>query len=561
MTNASNKLFTYPGRQTRQRAFRVAIAYTGLALFLFWIVSRAALQLNFPHWVVIVAAAILLMGLPLVLWRTRGTRRRLGELADVQITIPADPAREPTAAIDKDDRRSIAVLPFVDMSREKDQEYFCDGMAEELIDALTKIPDLRVVSRSTSFAFKGKGLDSHEVGEQLHVETLLEGSVRKSGDRLRITAQLIKVADGSQIWSERFDREMEDIFDIQDEISLAIVDQLKIELLGTGKEGLVRRSTEDVEAYNLYWQGRYHWNKRCEEDLIQSIDYFELAIEADPDFALAYAGLADTYNILGYYSMAAPRETFPKAKEVTAKALELDDTLAEAYATQALTNLYFDWDWEEAEKNFKRALELNPSYATAHHWYAEYLAIMGRIQEAATEAWQAYESDPQSRIINVLLGWTYYYSYDYGKAISHYRKTLKLDPDFIAARLYLGLALAQESLTDQAVEELQKAMKMCGSSELITTLIGHAYAMAGQRERAEEIVSELLKDSPGRYVPAYYIAAIYADLFERDQAMMWLEKAYEARESWMPFLAVDPIWYSLRSDPAFVALLKKMKLA
>jgi len=286
---------------------------------------------------------------------------------------------------------SVAVLPFKDLSSKKDQEYFCDGMAEELINALTKIERLKVASGSSAFQFKGRGYDIREVGEKLKVQTVIEGSVRKAGNRLRITVQLINVADGFHVWSEKYDRDMEDIFAIQDDISLTIVEKLKVKLLRKEKAKIVKRHTEDVVAYNLYLKGRYFWNKRTKEGFRRAIEYFEQAVAEDSTFVLAYAGLADSYNLLGFYCILSPKESFPKAKAAVKKALEIDDTLAEAHAALGFARMYYDWDWKDAEREFKQAIELNPGYPTAHHWYAEYLALMGQMDAAITEAKQALD--------------------------------------------------------------------------------------------------------------------------------------------------------------------------
>jgi TolB-like protein/Tfp pilus assembly protein PilF len=460
----------------------------------------------------------------------------------------------------RDSLKSIAVLPFTDMSREKDQEYFCDGLAEELIDALTKIKDLRVVARSTAFSFKGKNLDSREVGQQLQVDTLLEGSVRKAGDRLRITAQLTNTTDGYQIWSDRYDRELEDIFNIQDEISLAIVEQLKIKLFGEDKEALTRRPTESADAYNCYLQGLFHWNQRTAADLESAIGYFEQAIAKDPSYALAHTGLADVYNLLGFYSVLAPHETFQNAKSAANRALELDNTLAEAHASLAFSKLYYDWDWIDAEMEFKQAIALNPDYATGHHWYSEYLALTGRFGEAAIQARQASEADPESLIIHVLLGWTHYYSYEYDLAIEQYLKTLKKDPSFVAARIFLGLAYVQKTRYEKAIAEYKKTITIFGESLLLTELIGHAHAAAGNREPARDILAAMEEQSDERYVSAYYLAAICAELHESSQMYECLDRALEERDNWLAFLNVDPIWHGHRSDPRFKALLTQVGL-
>ncbi|UCH09397.1 MAG: tetratricopeptide repeat protein [Fidelibacterota bacterium] len=460
----------------------------------------------------------------------------------------------------RDVHKSIAVLPFADMSRKKDQDYFCEGLAEELIDALTKIKELRVVARSTAFSLMDKHLDSREIGRELQVDTIVEGSVRKAGTRLRITAQLTDATDGSQIWSERYDRDEEDIFDIQEELALSIVEQLKIELLGEDKEALTRRPTESAEAYNYYLQGRFHWNQRTAADLEAAIGCFEQAIGEDPSYALAYTGLADAYNVLGFYSVLAPHEAFQQAQGTAQRALELDHTLAEAHASLAFTRLYYDWDWTEAEAEFQRAIALNPHYATAHHWYSELLALAGRLSEAATHARQAVEADPDSLIIHVLLGWTHYYSYEYDKAIEQYLKTLKRDPEFVAARIFLGLAYVQKRRYEKAITEYERTISIFGKNSLLTELIGHAHAGAGNEEAARDILNAMKELSKKQYVSAYYLAAICAELHEPSQMYEWLDRALEERDNWLAFLKLDPIWHGHRSDPRFKTLLAQVGL-
>ena len=456
--------------------------------------------------------------------------------------------------------RSIAVLPFADLSAERDQEYFCDGIAEELINALTKIERLKVASGSSAFQFKGKGHDIQEIGKRLKVETVLEGSVRKAGNRLRITAQLVNVADGYHVWSEKYDCEMKDIFAIQDEISLTIVDKLKVKLLREDKEKLVKRSTEDVEAYNLYLKGRYFWGKRTKEGFRKAMEFFEQSIVEDPNFTLAYSGLADSYNLLGFYNFAPPKEAFPKAKEAAQKALKIDDTIAEAYASLAFVQLYYDWDWKNAYENFKKAVKLSPGYPTAHHWYAEYLLVVGRIEEAFVESKRALELDPFSLVINVLLGWAFHYSYQYDQAIEQYLKTLEMDPNFAPAHYFLGLTYVQKAMFDEAIEEFKKAKAIFGDSTLTNAALWHAKARRGKIDEVEKVLDEMAKISRQTYFPLYYKAAIYADVGDNDRAFHWLEKCFEERDMWLALLKVDPIWSNLQSDPRFNELLKKMGL-
>jgi len=461
---------------------------------------------------------------------------------------------------DIEKKKSIAVLPFTDLSPKKDQEYFCDGMTEELINALIKIKRLQVASRTSAFQFKGKGYDMHEIGEKLKVQTVLEGSVRKAGNKLRITAQLVDVDDGYHLWSEKYDRDMEDIFAIQDEISLAIVDKLKVELLGEEKEALVKRHTDNLKAYHLYLKGRYFWNRRFEGGLQKAIEYFQQAIDKDPLYALAYSGMADCYNLLGLYGFFPPKEVYARAKTAAKKALEIDDNLAEAQSSLGFIGTFFDWDWPAAEIEFKRAIDLNPNYATAHEWYALYLAIMGRFDEAIAEVKRAQELDPLSIIINAIAGLIFYLARRYDEAIEHYRKTFEMDPNFSMAYLYQGAAYADRDMWEEAVEAWKKLVTLSGGSQFAVGYLGFGYAMSGQKDEALKMIDRLNNLSNERYVSPFSRALIYMGLGEKDQAFEYLEKAYVERESFMAFFKVWSFFDSFRSDPRFKALLKKMGL-
>ncbi len=462
---------------------------------------------------------------------------------------------------------SIAVLPFANLSADKEQEYFCDGMAENLINALTHVEDLRVVARTSAFSFRGKEIDVREIGKKLKVQTLLEGSVRKAGSRLRISAQLVNVADGYHLWSEKYDRDTgdmccpEDIFAIQDEISLAVVDKLKVKLLGSEKAKLVKHHTKDLEAYDLYLKGRFFWSKRTQEGYKKSLDYFRQAIEKDPTYALAYVGIADSYDLLGWYNYLGPKEAFPRAKAAARKALQIDDTLAEANASLGWISANYEWDWPAAESKYRQAIQLNPSYATAHQWYAEYLSYMGRHDESVAEAKQALKLDPLSIIINTDLGQVLYYSRQYDQAIEQLQKTLELDPDFIVAHFFLAFLYAQKAMFDKAVATARRAVDLsAGDDSLILAQLGTIYSYSGRRDEAEKVKGELHELSKRRYVSPFYMALIHKGLGQKGKAFQWLERAYEERDHWLETLKVHPWLDSLRPDPRFGELLKKMRL-
>jgi TolB-like protein/lipoprotein NlpI len=458
-------------------------------------------------------------------------------------------------------QNSIAVMPFADLSPQKDQEYFCDGMAEELINALTKIKDLRVVARTSAFSFKGKEIDIREIGKKLNVNTILEGSVRKAGNRLRIMAQLINVADGYHLWSEKYDRDIEDVFAIQDEISLAIVDKLKLKLLKEEKVDLLKRYTDNLEAYQLYLKGRYFWNKRFEIGLKRGLEFFQQAIERDKGYTLAYSGLADCYILLPWYGIFSQKEAYQKAEEAARKALEIDDKLAEAHTSMAFVKLLSDWDWEAAEKEFKQAIELNAKYSTAHHWYAFCLFFRARFDEAIAEMEKALELDPFSLIINCDFGWALYYARQYDRAIEVLKKTLELDPNFVSAHSFLGRAYLQKKMYKEALAEFRKEKEPSrGWMQNVETVVGITHMRMGKKKEAQKILEDMVERSKHEYVSPYHISLLSFNLGENERGFEWLDKAYKEHEDWLLYLKVESLFDSVRSDPRFTKLLKKIGL-
>lgn len=463
------------------------------------------------------------------------------------LALPERPSRRPTAA--------IAVLPFVDLSPERDQEYFCHGLAEELINALTQIRDLRVIARASSFLFPDARHDVREIGRALGVERVVEGSVRKAGDRLRVTVQLVSAADGHHLWSERYDRDAGDVFAVQDEITAALLEQLTPEVW---EEPPRPRSKVDLEAYHLHLKARHHWNRRSPTELEASAELFEQAIARDPGFALAYAGLADAFVLLGFYSVLAPHEAFPKALTAASQALEIDADLAEAHASLAFSSLLYQWDFAGAEASFRRALELNPGYATAHHWLAEFLGLMGRDQEALEQARIARDLDPLSPVIHTLFGWIHYYGRRYGEAIAALERTLEVEADFPPAEFWLGLARLEHGRLAAAAEALESAVAHSRRSTMMLAALGRLRARAGDAAAARALLAELEAAADSRYVPPYYCAAIRAGLGEVDAAFECLDRAYEARDNWLVFLGVDPLWDEVRTDPRLHDLMRKV---
>jgi len=463
-------------------------------------------------------------------------------------------------SVTKESTPSIAVLPFANMSADPEQEYFCDGLAEELINALTQIEDLRVIARTSAFSFKDKNVNVREIGRELNVETILEGSVRKAGNRLRITAQLVTVAQGHHLWSERYDREMEDVFAIQDDITQAIVEKLKPRLLHREKAKIAKRQTVDLEVYDLYLKGRWFWNKRTEQGLRKSIEYFEQAIEKDPNYALAYAGLADVYIVLPTWTPEPPKGVYLKAKELTLKTLEIDDGIAEAHTSLGFLMGMCDHDWKGAEREFKRAIELNPGYGQAHSWYAVMLSLLERFDEALKEAEQALELDPLSLTRHFYAALILNNVRDYDQAIEVLQRTLEMDPNFPTTRFLLGDAYAGKSMYEEALAEYQKeATFRTGvfSSEIGTGIV---YARIGKRGKAEHILDDLLRQSEDKYITPYGLAKLCFALGENDKGFEWLEKAYEEFNLLLGFIKVDAGLDGMRSDPRFIELLKKMNL-
>ncbi|NIM59569.1 MAG: protein kinase [Candidatus Aminicenantes bacterium] len=457
-------------------------------------------------------------------------------------------------------KRSIAVLPFADLSPKKDQEYFCDGMTDAIIGKLSQLEKLKVISRTSVMRYKKEDKDIKEIGEELDVATILEGTIQKEKDRIRIRAQLINVEDGFHLWAEIYDRKLESVFDMQDEISQAIVGKMEIKLVGEEKALLVKRYTENVEVYGLYMKGRHFWSKRTEAGLKKSIEYFEQAIEADPNYALAYAGLADAYNMVAGYIIVSPKEAFSKAKAAAKRALKIDDTLAEAHASLALIMQVNDYDWSGSEREFKRAIELNPNYAIAHQWYGCLLRDLGRFDEGLVEIQRAKELDPLSLPINTDLGTFFYQEGKYNQAIEQCQKAIEIDATFHWAHANLGAAYLQKSLFKEAIAEFKKAKSLSGGSSAYNAWLSLAYAMESNRKEAFKILEKLIKPSKERIVPMFQIVLVYTSLKDNDKAFEWLEKAYEERSFDLTSIKTEPVLDSLRPDPRFTAMLKKMGL-
>jgi serine/threonine-protein kinase len=454
---------------------------------------------------------------------------------------------------------SIAVLPFANLSPSPDNEFFADGMTDELINALAKVPGLHVVSRTSCFAFKGRQEDAREIGRRLQVRTVLEGSVRRAGSRLRVSTQLINVADGFLLWSESFDREAEDVFAIQDEIARAIGGALRARLLQSGRDAAIKQPTDDLEAYGLYLKGRHFWNRRTEPDLRLAMEYFEQALARDPDFALAHAGIADTYALLGFYSAAPPGEVFPAAKRAAQQALARQPGLAEAYPSLAYAAMYYDWDWAEAERTFRRAIELHPGYATAHQWYGNFLSVVGRAEESIIEFERALALDPLSGIKHAAVGWGCHFARRYERAVVECRRGIELEPGTVVAHAWLAMSLESIGRAAAAVSAAEETARLSRRSVSSLGFLGHAYAVAGWSDQARQVLHELMGIAETRYVSQYDLALIHLGLGEADGAIAWLERGYAERDHQMIFLKVDPRLDALRERRDFGRLMERMR--
>ena len=570
----------------RRRVFRALLGYAIVAFAVLQVIEPVMHGLKLPDWTLSFVVVGLAVGFPVVLvlaWvfdvsasgieRTvpmgaEGVSRpsavlaaliaagiALAGVALVAFRLASRGARQSTSSAPAPLAPSVAVLPFVNMSAAKDDEYFSDGITEEVINALANVEGVRVVSRTSAFAFKGKNLSVRKIGEELAVSTVLEGSVRRQGSDVRIVAQLINAADGYHLWSKTFDRRLENVFAVEDELARSIAEALTPKLLNAAAP-LVRDATASTEAHDLYLRGRHFWNKRTPEDLKRAVSLFQQALEVDPKYALAHAGLADAYALLVEYSPARPGEMLPRAVANARKALDLNPALAEPHATLGLVAMGA-YDWPGAEREFKRAIELRPGYVTAHHWYAIFLSIMGRFPEARAQAEQAVQLDPASLIVSNMLGVVLYDSRDYAGAIEAFRKTLELDPTFVPAREFLACAYVSAGKKQEALAQLPSTD---GSDLDHAVMRAWVLAATGQGEQASRLARELVERSGRDALRPGMLAAVHALLGDRDRAFALLDRAYQEKDWTVRELKVSPMWDPLREDPRFGKLLNKMKL-
>jgi len=502
-------------------------------------------------------------------WRNAGTEPGSGPGSTIphsQLPVAPAPQDSPTQARAPRTERvpkvinSLAVLPFENATRDPENEYLSDGIALSLINVMATVPKLRVMAQSTVFRYKGSGIDPQAVGRELNVRAVLTGRIMQSGESLRIGAELVDVATGSQLWGTQYHRKAGDIFSIQDEISSEISEKLRLKLTRDEKKRLSKRPTADAEAYRLYLKGRHHWDRWTEDGFYKAIEYFQLAVEKDPSYALAYCGVADSYVLLGWNGYLPPKQAFPKAKMAAMRALGLDPDLGEAHTPLAAVLWLHEWQWNQAQAEFQKSLALNPSYPTANHWFAEYVMTMGRQTEAIEKMKASQELDPLSLIISVAIGWANYMARRYDDAIEQLRRTVELEPHYPVTYWILGVLLRKMGQLELAIAEGEKGVKLSGGSPLMTAALAQTLATAGERAKAIQILGDLTNLAKQKYVSPYFFAGIHIGLGEQDRAMEFLEQSYNELSHWLIYLHIDPSMDPLRSDPHFQDLLGRIGL-
>ena len=565
MSANPNKLSQFWQELKRRRVIHVIIVYATSAFVIIELVNNVYETLNLPEWTPTLVILLLVVGFPIALifsWIYDITLKGITKTEPVEQTRKKKKGNSP---VDRESRfeNSIAVLPFQDMSPKKDQEYFCDGIAEEIINALARVESLKVIARTSAFAFKNKQIGIREIGHKLNIKTILEGSIRKDGNRLRITAQLINVSDGFHMWSEIFDREIEDVFAVQDEISLAIVDHLKIKLLGEEKMAIAKHATKNLDAFNLYLKGNYSWQMMTPEGLNNANKYFKQALQKDPKYAMVYVGLAAVQVSSTYFGNVPPNNAFPKANIYLKKSLEIDNTLAEAHCYLGVCNLDYYWSREKAELNFKEAIQLNPNSALIRIQYSLLLSSAGRHQEAISEAKRAQELDPLSSHINTYVGQTFYFDSQFDRAIKEFKLVISLNPNYFLAHSYLGVAFVGKTKPIKAFEEFKKAYELSNGVPQIVALLAVAYFNANKKKRSEKLFEELKKRSTSEYIPPTCFFMIHKVRGEEDLAFEWLERACEERDGflfWFRVSPVDSVFPAPSDDTRYKALMKKYGL-
>ena len=572
----------------RRNVYKVAIAYGVVAWLLIQIATQVFPFFEIPNWVVRLVVLVIIIGFPVALiiaWAFELTPEGLKRTETADAEHSAGRSRKRTwiyvviiaGAISiglfflgrytssKQNAgaelpgKSIAVLPFDNLSRDPDNAYFAEGVQDEILTRLAKVADLKVISRTSTQKYKSAPDNLRDIAKQLGVSNILEGSVQKAADQVRVTVQLINATNDAHLWAETYDRKLTDIFTVESEIAKTIADTLRAKLTGSEERMMSKKPTANPEAYEFYLKGRFFWNKRTGVDLRKAIDYFNQAVAKDPSYALAYAGLADAYVLLSGFGAASPKDSLPQAKAAAEKALELDSTLGEAHASLAQALLAYDFDFAGANREFQHAIELNPNYATAHHWYGEsVLAPLSQFEDAIAQLKRALQLDPLSMIINADVGTVLTNARRYDEAIEQLRKTLEMDPSFYYAHYNLGEALEMKGLTENAIAEYQRAIAL-NDDPVPQALLGHLYAKIGKKNEARQILQQLHESSKQHYVSPYLFAMIHIGLGDKDQAIDFLEKTYEDRDGYsIAFVKVDPFLDPLRSDPRFEALVQKV---
>jgi TolB-like protein/Flp pilus assembly protein TadD len=584
-------------RELKQRKlYRVALGYAVVAWLVIQISATVMPAYHAPEWILPIFITVIALGFPVALvlaWafelkggvieKTReptdtlatANKRRVWFLAAVGLIISAlavggywlwHPWRTASATFESSigatpavPTKSIAVLPFENLSRDPDNAYFATGIQEEIVTRLAKITELKVISCTSTQRFKSAPDDLPAIAKELRVANIMEGSVQRYADQVRVNIQLIKAENDAHLWADTFDRKLTDIFAVESEIARTIAETLQAKLSGEEQRQLTRRDTSNSEAYEFYLKGRYYWEKRTGQNLKKAIDQFQQAADKDPSYALAYVGLADCYLLLEDYVGAPASETYPKAEAFAERALQFDSSLAEAHTSlgYVYSNL---WKWEQAEEEFKHAIKLSPNYPTAHHWYSLYLLDLGRIGEAMAEIKRASELDPLSLIIGTTLNYAYFAEGDVNSAIAQCKRVIDLDPNFPRAHEYLGLGYLKQRRHSEAIEELQKAVELSGRDRRPLRDLGYGYAASGKRAEALTVLKELEGKYEKHEAIGQDLAAVYAGLGEKDQAFVWLERDFQARSGLLAWSRWTPPFDSLRSDPRSADLLRRMGL-
>ncbi len=577
------------GELKRRNVVRVAIAYAIVSWLLLQVADVILDNIEAPTWVFQATLLLLFIGFPVAIifaWAfeltpeglkkekdvgrsesvTHLTGRKLdfviiGVLSIAVVVFAVE--RFASSSLSTDDRQSIAVLPLDNLSPDPENAFFADGIHDDLLTQLAKIGSLKVVSRTSVLEYRDSPKNMREIGRELGVATLLEGGVRRVGNSVRINVQLIDAKTDEHLWAETYDRELtaENVFAIQREMATSIAGELQVTLSREEVARIGVLPTQSTIAYDLYVRGRFFWSQRTEEGFNRALEYLNQPIEEDPNFALAYAGVASIYVLMGHelFSWSHPRDTYPNAQAAARRALELDDTLAEAHSVLGDALLRYDWDFISADREHQRAIALNPNYGTGHQWYSHYLLPMGREKESLAHSLRALELDPLNLIINLHLGWHYFYVGENELAIEQLQQTLELSPTFVVANLFLGQVYEQEMRFEEAIGQFERAADLSGRNPVHLAALAHAYGISGRQKDAESLLRELL--SREQYVPSYEIAVIYAGLDRQDEALTWLERAYEEKDSsWLVDVALDPRFQQLHSTSRFQSLTRRLGL-